>query len=212
MKERNRIGGELHDTLLQNIAGFALQLEGLSKIIKEPQSVQEDLRGLRREAEQWLRDAREFVWNLRLDSDEDESLANALSEAGKRLTEDSEIRFETEVTGVEAPVPERTRVHLLRIVEEAVHNAVRHSGATEIRLNVSYLPARAVRICIADNGRGFTPAPASVRPGHWGLITMRERAQKLGAEFSFVTEPGHGVHIGITVPGASSVNGSSDGH
>jgi signal transduction histidine kinase len=200
VRERTRIGSELHDTLLQTISGFALQLDVLSKTVKEPQSAPERLRELRREAEQCLHEARESVWDIRSHSDEEQDFAEALRQIGERLTQGTAIQFRTTVSGRKLAVPSSVQLHLLRIVEEAIRNAVCHSDAQEIHLEVSYADQYLVRLRIVDNGCGFDPHAASRRSAHWGLVTMRERSQRLGAEFKISTETGRGTQIEITIP------------
>jgi len=200
MRERTRIGRELHDTLLQNICGLALQLDRWSKVVKDPPSAEEGLRELRREAEQWLREAREAVWDLRSQNEKDEDFAEALRQIGEQVIKNTSVQFRTAISGAEPTLPPQARVHLLRILHEGVRNAIRHSSATEIRMEVSYGAEYLVRVRIADNGRGFDPKLASSASGHWGLVTMRERAQKLGAEFKLHTSIGQGTEIEVTVP------------
>jgi two-component system NarL family sensor kinase len=110
------------------------------------------------------------------------------------------VQIRAEICGVELPLPPQVRVHLSRIVQESVWNAVRHADATEIRLEVSYGIEYLVRIRIGDNGRGFDMKLVSAPSEHWGLMTMRERAQKLGAEFKLNTSSGQGTEIEVTVP------------
>jgi len=199
MRERTRIGGELHDTLLQNISGFALQLDLWSKIVKDPQAAKEGLRDLRRDAEHWLHEVRELVWDLHSQNDEEKNFTAALRQIGEQASRDTSIRLRTAISGVQPSFPPRAQMHLLRIVQEGVRNAIRHSGATEILMEVSYTAEHLVRIRIVDNGRGFDPETASFASGHWGLVTMRERAQKLGAEFKLYTSVGQGTRVEITI-------------
>jgi ligand-binding sensor domain-containing protein len=79
LAERTRIAREMHDTLLQNMSGFSLQIEGLSKVVTEP--VRDRLRDLRKQADECMREAREFVWDLRAPALEEKDLFTALREA-----------------------------------------------------------------------------------------------------------------------------------
>ena len=199
LRERTRIGRELHDTLLQNIAGFALQLGGLSKtVVKEPQSAAEKLNGLRRDAEQWLHEARESVWDLRSGADGQRDFCQAVRDAAEQITDGTPVQFSMAITGSRQAMLPAVEEHLLRIVLEAVRNAVRHAQATEIRVDVSFSARDQVRIRIMDNGCGFDLATGSRKPGHWGLATMRERARKVGAEIEIAASPGQGTRIDIT--------------
>lgn len=199
MRERTRIGSELHDTLIQSLTGLALQLTGLSKVVREPQSVRERLCELRLQAEQCLHEARESVWDLHSHTGEEQGFVESLRRIGQELTQGTTIQFRVVVTGEHRVVPLAQQVHLLRIVREALRNAVHHSSATQIQLDISNSP-HAICICIADNGCGFDPETAP--PGHWGLATMRERAHRIGARLGIVTSIGRGTRIEIMIPNA----------
>ena len=200
LSERTRIANELHDTLLQNIAGFALQLDGLSKIVASPGSAKQRLRVLREEAEQWLREARESVWDLRSPTLESLDLLAAVRRIGEQVTAGQPVQFQVIVTGSGRRPPPALEAQLLRIVQEAIRNAVHHGQAKEIMIHLAYLNANVLQVQIRDDGCGFVLEEASRMTGHWGLAAMRERAQKIGAEFNIVTAPGHGSTIDIVVP------------
>jgi signal transduction histidine kinase len=87
---------------------------------------------------------------------------------------------------------------LVRIVAEAVRNAVRHGGATEIDLLLTTKP---LDLTISDDGRGFALGrPEALRTGGFGLTSMRERASAIGAEFSITSSPGAGTVVRVTRP------------
>src|SRR5260370_26494102 len=118
--ERARISRELHDNLLQNITGFALQLEGLGKTVTAPESAKDPLRDLRRQAEQWMPEAREAVWDLRsAPALEDCDLPDALQEAGQETTKGKDVQFHLTAAGKRHAAPPKVREQLLRIVQEA---------------------------------------------------------------------------------------------
>ena len=200
LSERTRIARELHDTLLQNIAGFALQLEALSKTVTGPGSARQRLRDLREQAEEWLREARESVWDLRSPTLGAPDLLEALRRVGEQVTSGKPVQVQVIVTGNRRPAPPALEAQLLRIVQEAIRNAVQHGQATEIKIHVAYLDANLIRIQIRDDGCGFVLDEASRKMGHWGLSTMRERAQQIGAELNIVTAPGHGSTIEVLAP------------
>jgi signal transduction histidine kinase/ligand-binding sensor domain-containing protein len=196
--ERTRIANELHDDLLQNISGFALQIDGLAKTVTSP-SLKDRLRDLREQAEQWLRESRETVWDLRSPSLEGADFLQALRETGEQITAGKSIRFAMTVTGVHRPLPPQLAQQLLRIVREAIRNAVRHGEPREITLQMAYSDRDALRIRIQDNGCGFDLEQGSRKMGHWGLASMQERAKQIGAELEVRTTPGRGAEIEIAV-------------
>jgi signal transduction histidine kinase len=98
------------------------------------------------------------------------------------------------------PLPEEMEQHLLRIAQEAVTNVVKHAGATSIGIQL-YAEARRLYLRIKDNGRGFMPDSAfSALAGHFGVLGMRERAERLGGELRLASEPGHGTEVEVKVP------------
>lgn len=201
LDERTRVARELHDTLLQNIAGFALQLEALSKIANtSPTTLKDRLRDLRAQAEGWMHEARESVWDLRSPTLEGDDLPTALHKIGQPIFIDRSIKFDIAVIGDLRPVEPAVQENLLKIAQEALRNAVRHGNASEVQVQLNYLNTGRLLMRIRDNGGGFDVKEASNRIGHWGLSTMRERAQKIGAEFRINSAPGQGAEIEIEVP------------
>jgi len=198
LAERTRIAREIHDSLLQNLAGFGLQLDGLSKTVSAP--ARDRLRELRQQAEQCLREAREFVWDLRSPALEEKDLFAALREAGEEVITGKPIQFHTTVSGDCRPATPKLQQQLRRIVQEATRNAVRHSQAREINMDVAYLDTGWMRVQMRDDGHGFDLEKASGKMGHWGLAIMRERALQIGAELRISTAPGRGTEIEIVVP------------
>jgi signal transduction histidine kinase len=88
---------------------------------------------------------------------------------------------------------------LLRIAQEATTNAVKHGQAAHIGIAIAFRAAE-VRLSATDDGRGFDPAHEGVKPGHFGLIGIRERVQKLGGQFELRSQPGAGATLEVAVP------------
>ncbi|MCU1237384.1 MAG: integral rane sensor signal transduction histidine kinase [Candidatus Solibacter sp.] len=198
VRERTRIAQELHDTLLQNIAGLCLQIGGLSKVLAvAPASAQARLKGLRQQGEECLREARQAVWNLRSLESESLDLTTELRESGERLTAQTPTRLIFCVEGEPRRFALNLREQVLRIGTEAIANSVRHARASTIEVRISF-EAKGMRLRISDDGRGFTVDGASA-PGHFGLTTMRERAQEIGAAIVISSAPERGTSIEVTV-------------
>ena len=91
-----------------------------------------------------------------------------------------------------------------RIGQEAVANAVKHSGGSSVQITLA-VAAGTVRLSVTDDGRGFRPEAAPSAPlGHFGLLGMRQRASRIGAKFGLESEPGYGTTVTVTVKGAAS--------
>jgi signal transduction histidine kinase/ligand-binding sensor domain-containing protein len=199
--ERARISRELHDNLLQNITGFALQLDGLGKIVTAPESAKDRLQDLRGQAEQWMHDAREAVWDLRSAPDlEEHDLPDAVLEAVRQATRGKEVQYNLTVAGKRRAAPPKVQEQLLRIAQEATRNAVRHGQAKEITTHIAYMDADRIRVSICDDGCGFNLEEASRKTGHCGLASMRERAEQIGGNLRISTAPGQGTEIEIIAP------------
>ena len=89
---------------------------------------------------------------------------------------------------------------MLRIAQEAVTNVLKHAGASKIWVKL-HMEARRLFLRIVDNGRGFEQQDAfSSQGGHFGLIGMRERAERLGGELRLASQPGGGTEVEVKVP------------
>ena len=199
INERTRIARELHDNLIQTVTGVALQIGGLSKIVKAPEHAKERLQELKVQLEDCLREARQYVWDIRSPASESIDLVTALRESGEQLTVGKATRFVSAVDGIPKPISADVRQQLLRIGREAIGNAVRHSRATQIEARLRF---DAGKIClrISDDGRGFNIDEGARMPGHFGLATMRERAAQIHGCIHVSSTVGQGTCIEVIVP------------
>ena len=87
-------------------------------------------------------------------------------------------------------------------MKEALLNACRHSDGNLLTLHLDYRPD-ALILDVQDNGNGIDPAifVSGEKPGHWGLIGMRERAKQISAKFSIESSPGSGTRVTLSIPG-----------
>jgi signal transduction histidine kinase len=110
-----------------------------------------------------------------------------------------DVPIRVQVNGVPRPLPGPTETALLRLGQEALTNAVRHAGASAIRLELSFLD-EAVELVISDDGRGFSVEAQEGRTGHLGLHGMRERARALGLPLEIQSAPGQGTRVFVRAP------------
>jgi signal transduction histidine kinase len=110
-------------------------------------------------------------------------------------------QFRVSVQGAARDLHPIVREEGLLVAREAMANAFRHSGAASIEAEVTYGDS-ALHLRVRDDGRGISPAVLDVggKPGHFGLIGMRERANKLGAQLEIWSKPGAGTEIDLRVP------------
>ncbi len=201
LEERARLAREIHDTLAQGFVGISSQLDAVAMCMpSDTTPARSYLDMARRMARHSLTEARRSVMDLRSSALEGQDLAAAI-ESGTRLwTAGSGVELAVEVTGTGSKLPEEMEQHLLRIAQEAVTNALKHAGASRIGVKL-HLEAHNLHLRIGDNGRGFDQQNVfSSRAGHFGLIGMRERAERLGGELRLESNPGAGTEVEVTVP------------
>jgi len=199
LAERVRLSRELHDTLLQSLVGVVLQLEPIAKtVVLEPLLARNQINRVRRQVEAYVREARESIKNLRSPLLKARSLATALEEFGREAVAHTSTTFTMSVAG-EAALPQDVEAELFRIGQEAITNAVRHAGAGHVLVSLQFHDAGA-RLEVTDDGAGFLYDPQAVPDDHYGLITMRERAEELHATLTITSAPGRGTTVEVAVP------------
>ena len=201
LNERARLAREIHDTLAQGFVGISSQLDAVALTLKDHTDLAgKHLELARKMARHSLTEARRSVMDLRDSALEGHELPAALSEAARQWTAGSPVRVLVDVSGNGRKLPEEMEQNLLRIAQEAVTNTVKHAHAQEVRIQLAVEP-RQLSMVVADDGTGFEQNEAfSEVGGHFGLLGMRERAQRLGGELHLASEPGHGTKVEVKVP------------
>ncbi len=201
LEERGRLAREIHDTLAQGFVGISSQLDAVAFTLNgHVDLARKHLDLARKMVRHSLTEARRSVMDLRASALEGHDLPAALSEAAHQWTAGSAVQIRVDVQGESRPLPEETEQHLLRIAQEAVTNAVKHARASHVNIHLE-MAGRELSLRVADNGRGFEQDEAfSEVGGHFGLLGMRERAERLGGELQLHSEPGHGTEVAVTVP------------
>jgi signal transduction histidine kinase/ligand-binding sensor domain-containing protein len=199
LAERTRIARELHDTLLQNLAGVSLQLDGISKqVASTPQRAASMIGHVREQVDACFREARVKVWNLRSPSLEGPGLPVALGQFVDRIRPATTARCELTIVGRPRPLPPEIEEELLRIAQEATNNAIRHAKPNEIHLVAEY-GVRSLRLQIKDDGRGFDLEEGLRKSGHLGLKSVRERSAQIRAKCKMTSAAGCGTQIEVVV-------------
>lgn len=201
LEERARLAREIHDTLAQGFVGISSQLDAVSLAMPADNSrARQYLDLARKMARHSLTEARRSVMDLRASVLEGQDLAAALRSGALIWTAGSSVKVHVEVSGAQDGLPQEFEQHLLRIAQEAVTNVLKHAGASQIWVKM-HTEARKLYLRIVDNGRGFEhPDVFSSLGGHFGLIGMRERAERLGGELHLNSHPGEGTQVEVTVP------------
>ncbi|HWF18853.1 MAG TPA: histidine kinase [Verrucomicrobiae bacterium] len=201
LAERTRLAQELHDTLEQTLASIALQFDTCAKLFRKDA----DMAGYHLELgrnilAQSQVDLRRSVWDLRSRALEQFSLRGALATSSKQITDGTGIKLQVHTTGVVRPLPEIIEENLLRIAQEALTNTIKHSRAERAEMNLDYGP-QSVSLQIADDGCGFAVGDhAGPREGHFGLLGISERVQRIGGKLAINSNAGSGTVIRVEVP------------
>lgn len=199
--ERARVGREIHDTLLQGMAGVAMQVHSAAEALDNSQPrIRATLQTARDALEHYMREARRSIWELRGPALESLDLPAAIEALGQRLTAGTAIRFGLRVRGAPRRCAPELKQQLLRVSGEAISNAVQHAGPAEIAVELAYTND-SVGVCVRDDGRGFDVEQVEREPvRHWGVAGMRERAAQLGAALDLVSAPAAGTRVEIVAP------------
>jgi ligand-binding sensor domain-containing protein/signal transduction histidine kinase len=198
LTERSRIARELHDTLIQGLSGITMEMQALAGRLRTPEE-RATLEDIVRDAGTCLRETRRSVAGLRSQQGPDSGLATAIAQAAKHITEAKAIKLKLKLDKGPNDISPEVQYNLLRIASEAVNNSVKHSGAKTIEVVLQTTPDM-LQLSVKDDGSGFSRENGNVRPGHYGLIGMKERAAQIGAEFNMVSEPGRGTTISVLLP------------
>ena len=199
LEERNRLAREMHDTLIQGCAGVSALLEAASSARDVSPSISDELLDrARNEVRATVDEARLAVWNLR--QGYGEGLAPAISQLTRRLGLESGIPIRFESSGAALDLGAESERSLLMIVREALQNALRHAAPKQVSVALSS-DRRGLQVEIEDDGCGFdTSIIHSSNGQHYGLIGMREQAEKLGGRLILTSSPGKGTQVRLRVP------------
>ncbi len=199
LQERQKLARELHDSVSQALYGIGLGARTARVLLpRDPARAIEPVEYVLSLAEAGLAEMRALIFELRPESLAKEGLVAALEKQAAVLR----ARHQMEVTtflSAEPPVPLPVKEAFFRIAQEALHNVVKHAGASRVELRLQ--PDKGQLLLeIRDNGQGFDTSAAF--PGHLGLQSMRERIERLGGEFHLDSAPGEGtvVAAALTLP------------
>lgn len=201
LAERARLAREVHDTLAQGYVGIASQLDVVELAMPTGAgAARMALDFARRMARHSLTEARRSLMDLRASAPEEQDLGVALESGAERWAARSGIQVKVGVSGDVSKLPEEVAHHVFRIAQEAVVNAVNHAAPNRIDLVLTIEPKQ-LRLRIEDDGSGFEPEDAFLSTrGNFGLIGMRERAERIKGELHLDSHRGKGTRVNVKVP------------
>jgi nitrate/nitrite-specific signal transduction histidine kinase len=187
--ERERISTELHDGIIQNLYAVGLSLEEVPDLLADdPGEVERRVERAIDSLHLTIRDIRNFIFGLRPELLGGVTLVGGLAAIAEEFRHNSMIDVEVDAAGVHREPDEAVTTHLLGIVNEALSNVARHSGASRATVRVGTTDDGTFRLVIADNGHGFDPT-ASGALGHQGLMNMRSRCATIAASMDIDSGP-----------------------
>jgi signal transduction histidine kinase len=197
LEERNRLAREMHDTVIQGCTGTSALLEAMASTAAESRTPDRELLEYARlQIRSTINEAREAVWNMRQQREKEIDLVEALGVAVTQLNR------EHGCTVSFAHNPERLNVgasgahEIIMTVREALYNSIQHSGTDRVRLEVQGSEEGNLTISVTDHGCGFSAGKTNLEnEGHYGIVGMRERIQRLGGKFYLSSEPGTGTTV-----------------
>ena len=198
--ERDRIARELHDTFLQGFQGIVLRLHGISKTLSESASSRLALEDTMDRADQILTEGTPEFAAIAVEHRGCASTGGP-AEQGYRRPATAEVHFlRTQGRGTERALKPTVNEEIFAIAREALTNAFRHSGATTILAELHFTNAQFSFRC-SDNGAGLPDVvlKEGSAEGHWGLIGLRERAEKLRARLVLRNHEQHGALVEIVL-------------
>lgn len=197
LEERQKLARELHDSVSQALYGISLGARTARTLLeREPAKAAEPLDYVLSLADAGLAEMRALIFELRPESLQTEGLVAALGKLVNALG----ARYQLEVTlesGEEPDVSIDVKESLYRIAQEAMNNIAKHARATHVEVKLSN-QNDGLALMISDDGAGFDTSAEF--PGHLGMHTMRERAEKVGGIFTIESAPNAGTRIRVTIP------------
>lgn len=201
-EERSRLARELHDDTVQALIALNQRAQMIERMCaRDPQSAVHKLPELREMTTATIENVRHVVRALRPIYLEDLGLLPALEMLAQSMSRESGLAITFDAEGdPRRPTPER-EMAIYRIVQEALHNVVRHARAESVRVEAHF--EEALCISVTDDGVGFEipdRVEALTELGHFGLIGMRERAALIGARLAIQSAPGRGTTVEVRLP------------
>ncbi len=202
IEERQRLAGEIHDTLAQGLTGIITQLEAAEHTRHRPGESSRHLDQARTLARSSLTEARRSVQALRPEQLEDASLPAALNTLAITWEQQSTVAAEVHVTGGYLRSDADVEAALFRVTQEALANVAKHAHAGKVRVTLTYLDDT-VLLDVVDDGIGIPTGATEHSPENpcgYGLIGMRQRLARIGGTLTVESSPGTGTTVNATVP------------
>lgn len=209
LHERQRLARDLHDAVTQSLYSLSLMAEAARRwaVAGDRKATTDYIIRLGELAQQALKEMRLLIYESTPSALEKDGLAGAIEARLDAVERRSGIQARLRVKLDEELAPD-VEAQLFRVAEEALNNALKHASATEVQVRVRSAGGM-VTLEIDDNGQGFDPAGAA-SSGGLGLISMKERLEKLGGRFEIESTPGNGVTVRVNLDQRDGEHGKHD--
>jgi signal transduction histidine kinase len=193
LEERQRIAREVHDGVAQDVASLGYLIDNIADLSTDPQQI-DDVARLRKEVSRVVAELRNSVFDLRNEVGATQGLGQSVASYARHVGSHSDLTVHVTLDESTVRLRPRVEAELLRIAQESINNARRHSGGENLWVNCRVQPPHA-EIEVVDDGRGL----GSGREDSHGLKIMRERADRIGADLQIHSPAtdGRGTRVSI---------------
>jgi NarL family two-component system sensor histidine kinase YdfH len=202
--ERQRMARELHDTLVQGLAGLTMQLEvvNLRLTNQRYEQAQATIQQAMERTRATLAEARNAIYDLRLDTEHEYNLVITVQEEIEHFSETTSITWNADIEALSSTPPARS-THVLRMISEGLTNVARHAQAQHVWVSATHESGdvgQNLLIEVRDDGNGYDPEVVATQVGHYGLIGLRERARLMEGTLEIRSAPGKGTTLQLRIP------------
>ncbi|MFE9429255.1 GAF domain-containing sensor histidine kinase [Kitasatospora sp. NPDC006697] len=201
--ERARIAHELHDAVSQKLFSLRLTVKAAATLLdRDPARARTELQEVARLAAEAADELRAVVVELRPAALDEDGLVATLASQVQVLDRAHSATVSFDEDGGVRTLPPAQEAAVLRIAQEALHNALRHARPGRVEVTLRGTAGRGALLTVSDDGRGFDPESVRRAGRHLGLVSMHDRAQTVGGRLTLSSAPGRGTVIELEVPGA----------
>ncbi len=206
LEERERIGMDLHDGIIQDIYAVGLTLEHARLLLNDnPQVSRQRIEQAINDLNSTIRDIRAYILDLRPRKLHEENLVDGMHRLMAEFRANTLIDVTLQSPSQDLHLPQPQAVALFHICQEALANAGKHSHARHVNISL-WTTSERVLLETSDDGHGFDQNNTKLTLGH-GLSNMQTRARNAGGDLEVTSEPGEGTTILVWVPNTNSIKG-----
>jgi signal transduction histidine kinase len=197
VRERLKIARDLHDTLAHSMMAMLSEIRFLRRLqTRDPAALADELARAEKLAHEGLQEARTAITQMRVTAVRETGLGPALANAFERFINHTGLAGDFNTDEIASRFGDERAETILRMAQEALRNVERHAGATQVTVRLQANDA-VLELRIEDNGIGFDPG--ALRPGHYGIVGLREQADLLGAELRIDSKPNEGTRFYLSL-------------